>query len=402
MSDNESKFNLGENSDGYTRSVPQETPDYSYDTFAERPKRPNPQSSAPRGGSAPKGAKGQPQQRKGQPQQRKGQPQQRKGQPPQRKRVSSPLPQAPSVRQKKLDQRYTPQPSPRKKRPAAQPQPTNTTRSERNRTHSIQRRRQTKIKRLISYVVIALFVLIVLLVLSLTVLFPINEIDVEGSGHYPNEQIISASGLEMGENVIRCKVDKVSDSLAKALPYVDHAEVQRSLSGKVTITVTETTGKYAIVYGEQCVILNETGKVLEIASGEKAADYAVVLKATINNPVPGTTAELGGSVTLEKLLSLGDSLSAAGIDKVTLIDMTDMSNVVVTYDGRLKLQIGTLSALNRKLALAQRVIDRENELNPTQYGNINLTVEGKAYFSETKPDNKAAAAAETGDDQLVG
>ncbi len=391
MTDNESKFNLGENSDGYTRSVPQEKPDYSYDTFTQRTGRPKQQGNAPRSGSAPKRPP-----QKGEP--KKGQQQQQ-----QRKRMVSPLPQAPSVRQKTLNQRYTPQQTQRKRRPAVQPQPqpSGATKSEMNRTHSRKRRQQTKVKRWISYVFIALAVIFVLIALSLTVLFPINEIAVVGSGHYPNDQIIAASGIKMGENVIRCKVDKVSERLAKSLPYVDYAEVKRSISGKVVITVTETTGKFAILHGEQCVILDETGKVLEIVSGEKAAYYAVVLKATISDPTPGTTAVLGGPVSLEKLLSLGDSLSAAAINKVTLIDMTDMSNVVVTYDGRLKLQLGTLSGLERKLALAQRVIARENELNPTQYGTINLTVEGKAYFSETKPEKKDAAA-QPGDENLVG
>ena len=385
MSDKESKFNLGDNNEGYTRSVPPEESTYSFDSFQTKPKRQNPRSAA-----APKGK----------PKARQGQPQKQK------KPRSSQLPK-PSVQRKELNQRYTPQPAQRRQRPAEQPPRTNATRSERNRRHSIQRRRQTQIKRWISYVIIALVVAGVMIALSLTILFPINEIDVAGSGHYPNEQIIAASGLELGENIIRCKANQVSETLAKSLPYVDHAEVKRSISGKVTITVTETAGKYAVVYGEQCVILNEAGKVLEIASGEKAEQYAVVLHATVENPIPGTTAVFNGDISLEKLLSLGNSLTAASIDKVTTIDLSNMSDVIVTVDARLTLQIGTLSGLERKLALAQRVINRENELNPEQYGTINLTVEGKAYFSETKPDKDLnegvdESVTEPGDENLVG
>ena len=104
---------------------------------------------------------------------------------------------------------------------------------------------------------------------------------------------------------------------------------------------------------------------------------------------------------------LGNSLTAASIDKITAIDLTNMSDVIVTYDARLKLQLGTLSGLERKLALAQRVITRENELNPTQYGIINLTVGGKAYFSETKPEedlneNVDESVTEPGDENLIG
>ena len=394
MSDNESKFNLGDNSEGYNRSVSSEGPNqYSFDNFRTNPDRRAPQGAAPNGRRPAQ-----------QPNGRRPAQQPNGRRPAQKKRAGQW--QMPSVKQKRLDQRYTPQSDPRRqvRRPEQPPHPSATT-SERNRRHSIQRRQQSRVKQLISYGVIALVVLGALIALSLTILFPINEIDVTGSGHYPNEQVIAASGLEMGKNIIVCKVDQVSDTLSKALPYIDHAEVKRSISGRITITVTETTGKYAVLYGEQCVILNETGKILEIASGEEAVKYAVVLKATVEKPVPGTTAVFGDGVSLEKLLMLGNSLAAASIDKITSIDLTNMSDVIVTYDARLKLQLGTLSGLNRKLALAQRVINRENEMNPSQYGTINLTVEGKAYFSETQPEIDQGvdqSVTEPGDENLIG
>ncbi len=391
MSDHESKFNLGDNSDeGYTRSVNPDGSNYSFDSFSGRQQRKKAQNDA-----APTGRQRAPQSGR-RPQQQK----QRRGRAPM---------QPPSVSQKELNQRYTPPQPQRRQRPAGQQQPQrrSMTKSEQNRSHSIERLRQNQIKRLISYAVIALVVAGVLIALSLTVLFPINQIVVAGSGYYPNEQIISASGLQLGENIIRCKADQVSDTLSKSLPYIDHAEVKRSISGKVTITVTETTGKYAVLYGDQCVILNETGKVLEIASGEKAINYAVVIHATVKEPVPGAMAVFTGDVALEKLLTLGNALTAASIDKVTSIDLTNMGDVTVTYDARLRLQIGTFSGLERKLALAQRVINRENELNPTQYGIINLTVEGKAYFSESQPEEFLGegvdeSVTEPGDENLIG
>ena len=43
--------------------------------------------------------------------------------------------------------------------------------------------------------------------------------------------------------------------------------------------------------------------------------------------------------------------------------------------------IGGMSSVERKLALAAKVIERENEIDPMQYGRIDLSsVEGKAFF----------------------
>ncbi len=393
MSDHDSKFNLGDNSDGYTRSVSSDGSSYSFDTFTQHKKSPRSAGNPPKRQKRPAAPQGRAE--------RPGQPQKKKVQRP------SSSSQHPPVRRKELNQRMMQPPVSRNGKKPMPPQRTSRTRSEENNMHTVQRRRQTKTKRLFSYVMIALLVVIVMVVLSLTVLFPINEIEVVGSGYYPNEQVIAASGLELGENIIRCKADQVSDILSKALPYVDHAEVKRSVSGKVTITVTETVGKYAVLYGEQCVILNAQGKVLEIASGENAVKYTVVLNAAVDSPVPGTPAVFSGDISLEKVLSLGNSLADASIDKITSMDLTNISDVIVMYDARLKLQIGTLSGLERKLALAQRVIARENELNPSQYGTVNLTVDGKAYFSETIPDELLGegvdeSVTEPGDENLVG
>ncbi|HBL41596.1 MAG TPA: hypothetical protein DDY98_08625, partial [Ruminococcaceae bacterium] len=247
MSEHDSKFNLGDNSDGYTRSVSSDGSSYSFDNFTQRPKKQTPAGNSPKGKKAPQ--KKLPQQRQSAPVPNTPKPKQ----PQKKSRRPKPESELSSIRQKELNQRMPQQNAPHRHRnPMRQPpQATSRTKSEENRMHTAQRRKQTKLKRIVSYAGIALFVVGVLIALSLTVLFPIREINVVGSGYYPNKQVAAASGLEQGENIIRCKAERVSDTLSKALPYIDHAEVKRSVSGKVTITVTETTGKYAVLYGEQ-------------------------------------------------------------------------------------------------------------------------------------------------------
>ena len=220
-----------------------------------------------------------------------------------------------------------------------------------------------------------------MVVLSLTVFFKIDEITVVGESPYTDEQIIAASGINLDENIIMCDADGVSGRLAKALPHIGSAQVKRSLSGKVDIIVEVTPGKYSFIVGETSVIVDAQGKVLEQTTAQAAVEYTVVQGVEIGKSNPGETIELKDKGAFDLLLNLDVQLVTAGIDKITSINLTDVYDISIVYDGRLTLLIGDTGDIDRKLALAAKVIERENELDPMQYGSIDLdSVDGKAFF----------------------
>lgn len=398
MSDNNGKFIIGDNTDGYRRS----TTDYDLDLFSDRKKSepkdpaPAPESKAQQGKAPRKQA-------------------QRKssffG-----KKPSAPIPEkkGPSVK------RYANPPKAQKpKRPARpegaqgngqkrplrpqkqqKPQKQVLSVNEEKRLHAEKRKEQRRRKQILQYVAIAAAVVAVVVILSLTVFFRIDEIKIIGKSPYSDEQIIASSGIAMDENIIMCDAGGVSAKLPKALPYIGSAEVERSLSGLVTITVNATTGRYSFINGELAVIVDANGKVLEEAPAEKAADYTVVTGAEVSKSVPGESLELSDAGRYEMLKSLCSKLDAAGIKSVTAIDITDVYKVSVVYEGRLTLELGNTGSIDRKLALAAKVIERENEIDPAQYGIIDLgSVEGKAFFRPVKEpeEPETETEGETGD-----
>ncbi len=372
MDENNGKFKLGDNTDGYRRS----TPDYDLDLFADHKKKP--QEPAAQGTSHRSGGARQPNSRR-----------------PAKKpdffsgRSSQPVPEksGPSVK------RHGKPPQVKQRRPAGQQerrrpvpetpaQERSLSQNERNAMHSRQRKAQRRQKQILQYIGIGLVVAAVMVVLSLTVFFKIDEIVIDGDkSPYSDEQIIAASGISFDENIITCNADGVSGKLAKALPYIGSAQVKRSLSGKVTITLKLTPGCYSFFYGDTAVIADKSGKVLEIAAIEAAVNHTVVQGAQIATAVPGDTVELTDKGALDLLKSLTAQFEAVGITAVTSIDITDIHDISAVYDGRLTLELGDTGMLERKLALGAKVIERENEIDPMQYGSIDLgSVEGKAFF----------------------
>ncbi|MGN1117128.1 MAG: cell division protein FtsQ/DivIB, partial [Acutalibacteraceae bacterium] len=110
---------------------------------------------------------------------------------------------------------------------------------------------------------------------SLTVLFHIEEIKVEGDTRYSIEQIIEASEIEEGDNLWLTSAKEVSARVSTALPYVGSVRLKRSIPSTLTLTVEETSSKYAVKSGKKYVLVDESDKVLE-AKASKAGKNIII------------------------------------------------------------------------------------------------------------------------------
>ncbi len=259
--------------------------------------------------------------------------------------------------------------------------------NERRKLHNELRRKQRRRKQIMTYAAVSFIVLIMAVVLSLTVFFQISEITVSGKSPYTDEQIIAASGISLGENVILCKADEVDGNLAKSLPYIGSASVKRSLSGKVTITVKATAPMWSVINGEQSIIINSAGKVLELGTPEKALEATIIQGVAVTQAVPGETVVFSDEVPFDFVREIGNAVTSAGLKKLTTLNLTDTDYIQALYDGRLTIIIGTTDNLAKKLALTAKVIERENQIDPEQYGTVDLTVENKLYFRPQKSED---------------
>lgn len=135
-------------------------------------------------------------------------------------------------------------------------------REEERRAHRDERRRQQKLRRKIFYAVMIFVVIIIGIVLSLTVFFNIATIEVKGESIYSTEEIISASGIKLGDNLFLLKKSDVQTNVCEKLPFIGSVTVKNSLPSKVVLTVKQTSVKCAVESDGGYIMLDETGKVL--------------------------------------------------------------------------------------------------------------------------------------------
>ena len=154
------------------------------------------------------------------------------------------------------------------------------------RKKKYKRRRKTAV-----YLVLLLLVCAVCLILSLTVFFNASQIKVSGNVRYTVSQVIKASGVETGDNLLRMSKSGIKEKILKALPYVSEVQVIRELPSTVTIKVVEAEPSCRCLVGEnRWALLSEDLRVMEITSVEQETT-PVLSGITLDVPGEGETAK---------------------------------------------------------------------------------------------------------------
>lgn len=224
-------------------------------------------------------------------------------------------------------------------------------------------------------VIMAVFILSVAAILSITVLFPINELKVEYSGKtYSDAEIIKASGARVGDNIIMLSKNSVSEKVEKDLPYIEKLTVTKKIPDKVVLSVKEAKEKFCFKSGEKYLIVSDKYKLLKSQSTpdkKLTCVNAGLLKADF-----GTTVSLKKSTEKNLINKIQTALKTRMIN---YIDFSDSSNVVFYIDKKFKVKFGTMSDVNDKLEFLKKMLSDIEGKNKKSKGTVNLQ-----YFQSKK------------------
>lgn len=239
-------------------------------------------------------------------------------------------------------------------------------------------------RKILSAVCIALGVVAVVLALSMTVLFNISSVKIAGTGTtYGEKEIVMASGLNVGDNMVRTNFKKVEERIEKSLPYVMDADISKTLSGKVTIKITETKAAIVIASDDGYIIADAQGKTLAVQNNLPENSKLMLLK--LKGGVTAATGEVFGfSDEEEKKIydQLVSELTSAGMFKdITEMDLTQQSSIKLIYQGRLRLLLGASDKLAEKIRGGIKAVEQENERNPELIAEVNLTIPKKVFVN---------------------
>ena len=322
---------------------------------------------------------------------------------PSQQRPSQQRPAQPRPTQQRPTQQRPAQDRPVRQRPAsgaARPQDNRQRKPltpEQRARRAAYMRRVKKRKRIIRIAIAVIAALLVALILSRTVLFKIQSIEVTNpkDANYTVEQIVTASGVTFGaQNLFTCDLKKTGKNIEQYLPYIGSAQVERDFPNALQVTIKPTKASAAIALGAGYLLIDKDGKMLENA--ETAPETIPVLRCKtefvqtlgqyIGVPASGRKADdetkkAAQMIALYKKVYA--ALNEAKITDVTLIDIRDTRAITLMYQNRLTLHLGSEDLLEQKLKTAAKTIAAESDASRTRTGAIDLTNVPYAYARDT-------------------
>ena len=254
------------------------------------------------------------------------------------------------------------------------------------------RRRKNKRKKLIIRAVLGGTFLIAGLVVALLLFFNINKISVTGDGVYSREEIIRVSEIEIGDNLIFLSKNRINKLITEKLPYVGSVKLKRRLPAHLEIQVTKTDAVFGIAQDGFYTLLDRDGKVLETNVEYIGTDKTLLNAGKVVSAVVGEKIVLENEKSFPRIEDVYETCEKVGLQDITEINITELHNIKVVYQGRITLELGKTDGdrLSKKLAFGKAAIDKQN-LEDNQFrGTINLTVDKKGYLQEetTEPETE--------------
>lgn len=201
---------------------------------------------------------------------------------------------------------------------------------------------------------------------------------VEGVHNYTELQILEASGIKDGENLLTIRESEISSRILEKLPYVMQVRVRIKLPDTVNIEIVETD----VVYAAEATdgtwwLMRSDGKLVEKTNAADAKQNTVLLGIKLSAPKQGEQAvaqepepvqpEEGEAQTpvtvlaseqLSTALTICKMMEQCGIiGTMTSVDVTNLGSIELWYGNQYQIHLGEATRLDFKIGELKPVID---------------------------------------------
>ena len=214
---------------------------------------------------------------------------------------------------------------------------------------------------------------------ALNFVFGIKEIYAENSAKYDKNEIILASKIKKGDSLWLLNPTKCEMEICRDLTYVDEAKITKIFPNKVKIDIVLSEPQFTVFNGEEYFVISRNDKILERKSEivpELTNLVGLNFSVLENRKISYEKPEL--KILAQNIL---DSFKNVGLPNVESVNLTDVNNIVLEYDNRIKILLGGEENLEYKSLTAHEII--VNKIKANERGTLdlrNLKKDNKSYF----------------------
>ena len=252
-------------------------------------------------------------------------------------------------------------------------------RSSARRRSRRRRQRQSEYRRTGVFAkLLVMLAVVAAIVLGVAIFFRVHTVEVQGNKIYSQEQVVQASGLETGDNLLMVNRAAVAGSIKARMPYVRDVSVSPVMPDTVVIRVAESELAALVKsdIGEKWY-LNTEGRVLGSSVEGFRGQIVELTGFTIVAPKSGEPAvatEGQNENMLAALMVLRQMEGTGIIGQMTGLDASKVYDLLLYCGKRLEIRLGSPDQLDYKTQYLQLVLE---ELEPYQTGIVDLTFDVK-------------------------
>ncbi len=218
--------------------------------------------------------------------------------------------------------------------------------------------------------------------MSLTVFFKIDEITVEGKTRYDEEDIIAASMINKGDNLLLCDTSQGVEKIQKEFAYIENVDIEKKLFNKINIKVVEAKPSSVVENGGKYIVLSESGKIIEINNKNKYDDIPAILGADLKNVKLASKIQYKDANLKKYLDRIIDAIGKYKIHDIKTIDISNTASIKLIKGTGFEIIIGSFEEIEYKLETASNILSknvRDNE-NGTLDVSLASPDGGKSYL----------------------
>ena len=217
----------------------------------------------------------------------------------------------------------------------------------------------------------------------------VNVFAVEGMNIYSAEQIVEASKVSRGDNLLYLNKNEITRNITAELSYISSVELKRDLPGTLLISVKESAPLAFIPFAGDALVIDSSGRVLDIVkmTGGNRVEIGGVSIAEVRG-VPINEAELGsapkvGQGSEASFLAMQDILIAMEREGVAVnvnyLDVANITNISFGYADLYRVVIGGLRDYRHKISGLPSIVTQIQESYGNTRGVVNMTNPSGVY-----------------------
>ena len=229
-----------------------------------------------------------------------------------------------------------------------------------------------------------IFILVIIAIWGIlhTRLFGVKNIVIINNNHLTEEEIISISGVNQGDNIYKRSSKEIKDSLFENA-YIEDATIKKKLPNTIEINIVERNINYMIQFSDTYVYLNNQGYMLEQTTEKANVPIIVGLSTDQNSVVIGSRLNTDDLSKMNKIIKICELAKVNELSEfISKIDISNEKNYVVEMESRGKIinfgDCSNYSDLNTKMLYLTSILAVTDNSREEIFLNVDLNT-NKVY-----------------------